>query len=209
LAKKGLLLKLKLVAKQQMAGQGRWRLLSEHGVPTAAKFPNAEITQARTMPRVRIGPAQPDRTTLDAEIQPAIVDRDLFEAVQAKLSEQLNNHRTTRTKSEALSDRSSVSPGSQRDHRSHRDIAKSSRSQGRLPIKVYVEPAHLAHNATFAQIGHEPVHAAKPEIAPKDLRSSPLNAVIDDASGEQGLGLRPSGPMIVELFTKLGLGHCL
>jgi DNA invertase Pin-like site-specific DNA recombinase len=34
--------------------------------------------------------------------QPAIVDRDLFDAVQAKLSEQLNNHRTERTKSEAL-----------------------------------------------------------------------------------------------------------
>jgi site-specific DNA recombinase len=34
--------------------------------------------------------------------QPAIVDRDLFEAVQAKLSEQLNNHKTARMQSEAL-----------------------------------------------------------------------------------------------------------
>jgi DNA invertase Pin-like site-specific DNA recombinase len=34
--------------------------------------------------------------------QPAIVDRDLFNAVQAKLSEQVNNHTTTRMKSEAL-----------------------------------------------------------------------------------------------------------
>jgi site-specific DNA recombinase len=34
--------------------------------------------------------------------QPAIVDRDLFDAVQAKLSEQLNNHKTARMKSEAL-----------------------------------------------------------------------------------------------------------
>jgi site-specific DNA recombinase len=34
--------------------------------------------------------------------QPAIVDRDLFNAVQAKLSEQLNNHKTERMKSEAL-----------------------------------------------------------------------------------------------------------
>jgi site-specific DNA recombinase len=34
--------------------------------------------------------------------QPAIVDRDLFEAVQAKLSEQLNNHKTARMKSEGL-----------------------------------------------------------------------------------------------------------
>src|SRR5262249_45238378 len=34
--------------------------------------------------------------------QPAIVDRDLFEAVQAKLSEQVNGHKTARMKSEAL-----------------------------------------------------------------------------------------------------------
>ncbi len=34
--------------------------------------------------------------------QPAIVDRALFDAVQAKLSEQNNNHQTTRMKSEAL-----------------------------------------------------------------------------------------------------------
>src|SRR6266568_4025559 len=34
--------------------------------------------------------------------QPTIVDRDLFDAVQAKLSEQANNHKTTRMKSEAL-----------------------------------------------------------------------------------------------------------
>jgi len=34
--------------------------------------------------------------------QPAIVDRGLFDAVQVKLSEQLNNHKTTRMKSEAF-----------------------------------------------------------------------------------------------------------
>ena len=34
--------------------------------------------------------------------QPPIVDRDLFEAVQAKLTEQNNNHKATRMKSEAL-----------------------------------------------------------------------------------------------------------
>src|SRR5260370_25002183 len=34
--------------------------------------------------------------------QPAIVDRDLFEAVQAKLSEQVNGHKSARMKSEAL-----------------------------------------------------------------------------------------------------------
>ena len=34
--------------------------------------------------------------------QPAIVDRDLFDAVQAKLSEQVNGHKAARMKSEAL-----------------------------------------------------------------------------------------------------------
>jgi site-specific DNA recombinase len=34
--------------------------------------------------------------------QPAILDRDLFDAVQAKLSEKATNHQATRTKSEAL-----------------------------------------------------------------------------------------------------------
>jgi site-specific DNA recombinase len=34
--------------------------------------------------------------------QPAIVDQDLFNAVQAKLDQQINNHRVSRTKSEAL-----------------------------------------------------------------------------------------------------------
>ena len=39
--------------------------------------------------------------TLPGE-QSAIVDQDLFDAVQAKLNEQINNHRVSRTKSEAL-----------------------------------------------------------------------------------------------------------
>jgi len=34
--------------------------------------------------------------------QPAILNRDLFDAVQAKLSDQRNNHTVTRAKSEAL-----------------------------------------------------------------------------------------------------------
>ena len=34
--------------------------------------------------------------------QPAIVDRELFEAVQARLNEQVNNHKAARTRSEAL-----------------------------------------------------------------------------------------------------------
>jgi hypothetical protein len=36
-------------AKQQVAGQVRGRLRPEHGVPTAAKLPDAEIAQARNL----------------------------------------------------------------------------------------------------------------------------------------------------------------
>ena len=38
--------------------------------------------------------------------QPAILDRDLFEAVQAKLDVQRNNHTAARAKSEFCADRS-------------------------------------------------------------------------------------------------------
>ena len=42
-----------------------------------------------------------------------------------------------------------------------------------------LEPADLAHNAAFAQVGHELVHAAKPEIAPED-GPYPLGFVLVD-----------------------------
>ena len=38
--------------------------------------------------------------------QPAILDRDLFDAVQAKLNDQRNNHTAARAKSECPADRS-------------------------------------------------------------------------------------------------------
>ena len=51
--------------------------------------------------RFYIGEVTFKREVLAGE-QPAIVDRNLFEAVQAKLTEQVNNHKATRMKSEAL-----------------------------------------------------------------------------------------------------------
>ena len=44
---------------------------------------------------------EPPREVLAGE-QPAIIDRDLFDAVQARLSEQVTNHKVSRTGSEAL-----------------------------------------------------------------------------------------------------------
>jgi DNA invertase Pin-like site-specific DNA recombinase len=51
--------------------------------------------------RFYIGEVVFKRETLPGE-QPAIVDRDLFDAVQGKLNEQAQNHKATRMKSEAL-----------------------------------------------------------------------------------------------------------
>src|SRR6202051_2961279 len=51
--------------------------------------------------RFYIGEVPFKGAVLDGE-QPRILDRDLFDAVQAKLSEQATNHRTTRMNSEAL-----------------------------------------------------------------------------------------------------------
>src|ERR1700736_2997257 len=51
--------------------------------------------------RFYIGEVPFKGAVLDGE-QPRILDRDLFDAVQAKLSEQTTNHRTTRMNSEAL-----------------------------------------------------------------------------------------------------------
>jgi hypothetical protein len=56
--------------------------------------------------------------------QPAIVDRDLFDAVQAKLDEQVNNYKALRTKSEALLS------GRIYDDRGHRMTPSHARRRG-------------------------------------------------------------------------------
>ena len=68
--------------------------------------------------------------------QPAIVDRDLFDAVQAKLSEQLNNHKTTRMKSDALL------VGRIFDDRSNRMSPSHARKRG-IKYRYYLSSALL------------------------------------------------------------------
>ena len=68
--------------------------------------------------------------------QPAIVDRGLFEAVQAKLSQQVSNHKVSRTKSEALL------LGRIFDDRGHRMTPSHARRRG-IKYRYYISSALL------------------------------------------------------------------
>ncbi len=68
--------------------------------------------------------------------QPAIVDRSLFESVQAKLTEQVNNHKVSRTKSEALL------LGRIFDDRGHRMTPSHARRRG-IKYRYYISSALL------------------------------------------------------------------
>jgi hypothetical protein len=68
--------------------------------------------------------------------QPAIVDRDLFDAVQAKLDEQATNHKASRTKSEALL------LGRVYDDRGHR-MTPSHVRKGGIKYRYYISSALL------------------------------------------------------------------
>src|SRR4051794_22721766 len=67
--------------------------------------------------------------------QPAIVDRDLFDAVQAKLNEQVTNHKVSRTKSEALL------LGRIYDDRGHR-MTPSHVRKGGIKYRYYISSPH-------------------------------------------------------------------
>src|ERR1700716_2297547 len=73
--------------------------------------------------------------------QPAIVDQDLFDAVQAKLNEQINNHRVSRTKSEALL------LGRIYDDRGHKMTPSHVRKRG-IKYRYYISSALRARSRT-------------------------------------------------------------
>ena len=68
---------------------------------TPARKPRTECGCHLLRNRFYIGEVPFKGEVLQGE-QPRILDRDLFDAVQAKLSEQTTNHRTTRMNSAAL-----------------------------------------------------------------------------------------------------------
>ena len=75
--------------------------------------------------------------------QPAIVDRQLFDAVQAKLNEQINNQKASRTKSEALL------LGRIFDDRGHRMTPSHARKRG-IKYRYYISSALLQGHAELA-----------------------------------------------------------
>ena len=75
--------------------------------------------------------------------QPAILDRDLFDAVQAKLDEQMNTHRFSRTKSKALL------VGRIFDDRGNRMTPSHARKQG-VKYRYYISSALLQGQADLA-----------------------------------------------------------
>jgi site-specific DNA recombinase len=75
--------------------------------------------------------------------QPAIIDRALFDAVQAKLNEQLNNHNTNRMKSEALL------AGRIFDDRGNRMSPSHARKRG-IKYRYYLSSALLNGRPTTA-----------------------------------------------------------
>src|ERR1700716_628132 len=80
--------------------------------------------------------------TLTGE-QPAIVDRELFDAVQAKLNEQVTNHKLSRTKSEALQWARIY------DDRGHRMTPSHVRKRG-IKYRYYISSALLQGRAKQA-----------------------------------------------------------
>ncbi len=84
--------------------------------------------------------------------QPAIVDRDLFEAVQAKLNDQVTNHKVSRTKSEALLS------GRIFDDRGHRMTPSHARKRGRK-YRYYISSALLqGRPARAGTVSRIPAH---------------------------------------------------
>src|SRR5206468_2221800 len=78
--------------------------------------------------------------------QPAILDRDLFDAVQAKLSDQRNNHTVTRAKSEALL------IGRIYDDRGNR-MTPSHARKGGIKYRYYLSSPPPARTAWACRIG--------------------------------------------------------
>jgi DNA invertase Pin-like site-specific DNA recombinase len=85
--------------------------------------------------RFYIGEVMFKGETLAGE-QPAIVDKGLFEAVQAKLDEQVTNHKISRTRSEALLS------GRIFDDRGHRMSPSHARTRG-IKYRYYISAALL------------------------------------------------------------------
>ena len=101
--------------------------------------------------------------------QPTILDRDLFDAVQAKLSEQAKIHKATRMKSESLL------AGRIFDDRGNRMSPTHVRKRG-TKYRYYLS-SPLVHGAAERAGSVRRVPAAEVERLVLELRSRPLRAI--------------------------------
>ena len=108
--------------------------------------------------------------------QPAILDRDLFEAVQAKLSEQLNNHTAARAKSE------SPLIGRIYDDRGNRKSPSHARKQG-IRYRYYVS----------AQGGKAAIASRQGRGEAAEPRERPASVLIDKSSTFPAAGNQEGG----------------
>ncbi|MGA8155125.1 MAG: recombinase family protein, partial [Rhodoplanes sp.] len=101
--------------------------------------------------------------------QPAILDRDLFDAVQAKLSEQVNNHTATRAKSE------SALIGRIYDDRGNRMSPSHARKQG-IRYRYYVSSPLLhglaGHAGSVCRVPAAEVEVLVSQAVRKHLRDA-------------------------------------
>jgi DNA invertase Pin-like site-specific DNA recombinase len=108
--------------------------------------------------------------------QPAIVDRDLFDAVQAKLTQQINNHKATRMKSEALL------VGRIFDERGNRMTPSHVRKRG-IKYRYYLSSALLQGKAEQAGSVRRVPAAEVESLVVKSARNHlKLQAAADDRS---------------------------
>jgi len=126
--------------------------------------------------------------------QSAIVDRDLFEAVQAKLNDQVTNHKVSRTKSEALLSGRIFDDRGHRMTPSHADALNAVRNYldpGESVVGTAVNIRHLA----ATPVGHRVT--AEAVVTKVDGRRIEFDVTARDEIEEigNGTGLRQrSGP---------------
>ena len=135
--------------------------------------------------------------------QPAIVDRRLFEAVQAKLSQQVINHKVSRTKSEALL------LGRIFDDRGHRMTPSHARRRG-IKYRYYISSALLQGQPKQAgTVSRIPAHAIETLVIKAIRNHLNESTEIADALVIQNHVTRvevQSEQLVIELTDAIGVG---
>ena len=135
--------------------------------------------------------------------QPPIVDRKLFDAVQAKLNQQVNNHKASRTGSEALL------LGRIFDDRGNRMTPSHARKRG-IKYRYYISSALLQGQAERSgAVSRAPAREIETEIIKAARDHLNLSDEIDDATVISDHVMRVdvwTDKLVVELFKADAIG---